>query len=168
MIGSWVLFYLLSNAVSKQQRRSLPFNRVRSHLIRSSFLFPNEEEISTGEIHNNIGDGVYSTMGLHELQDRFQGRGGPRPALPIQPQDSRSAAICVFPTSQHLPHRQMPGQIPKKRVCIIGAGASGCSAAYALSLSPERFDVTLFERSTYCGGMATSGAFSLDSLNFFG
>lgn len=30
------------------------------------------------------------------------------------------------------------------------------SAAWALSLSPEEFEVTLFERSSYTGGMATS------------
>lgn len=30
------------------------------------------------------------------------------------------------------------------------------SAAYALSLSPELFDVTVFERSDCAGGMATS------------
>lgn len=45
---------------------------------------------------------------------------------------------------------------PRKRVAIVGAGAAGMSAAYALSLKPDLFDVTLFERSTYTGGMATS------------
>jgi protoporphyrinogen oxidase len=44
----------------------------------------------------------------------------------------------------------------RKRVAIVGAGAAGMSAAYALSLKPDLFDVTLFERSTYTGGMATS------------
>lgn len=44
----------------------------------------------------------------------------------------------------------------KKRVAIVGAGSAGMSAAYALSLSPELFDVTLCERSTHTGGMATS------------
>lgn len=45
---------------------------------------------------------------------------------------------------------------PKKRVLIVGAGASGMAAAYAFSKAPDRFDVTLLERSSYCGGMATS------------
>ncbi|KAK4701440.1 hypothetical protein P7C70_g4790, partial [Phenoliferia sp. Uapishka_3] len=44
----------------------------------------------------------------------------------------------------------------KKRIAVIGAGASGMSAAYALSLSPEKFDVVVIERSAYAGGMATS------------
>lgn len=30
------------------------------------------------------------------------------------------------------------------------------AAAYAFSKAPDRFDVTLLERSSYCGGMATS------------
>lgn len=45
---------------------------------------------------------------------------------------------------------------PKKRIAIVGAGASGMSAAYALSLSPDEFEVVLLERSAYAGGMATS------------
>lgn len=44
----------------------------------------------------------------------------------------------------------------KKRVAIVGAGAAGMSAAWALSLSPDEFEVTLFERSPHTGGMATS------------
>ncbi|SCZ96502.1 BZ3500_MvSof-1268-A1-R1_Chr8-2g10241 [Microbotryum saponariae] len=51
-----------------------------------------------------------------------------------------------------------------KRIAIIGAGAAGMSAAYALSVtsskskdkSGEGFEVVLFERSSACGGMATS------------
>jgi protoporphyrinogen oxidase len=46
--------------------------------------------------------------------------------------------------------------IAKKRVAIVGGGAAGCSAAYAMSLSPELFEVTLFERAAVLGGMATS------------
>jgi hypothetical protein len=45
---------------------------------------------------------------------------------------------------------------PQKRVAIIGGGASGMSAAYALSRHPELFVVTVFEQSTHPGGMATS------------
>ncbi|KAF7981558.1 hypothetical protein HWV62_33167 [Athelia sp. TMB] len=44
----------------------------------------------------------------------------------------------------------------KKRVLIVGAGASGMSAAYALSLHPAKFEVALYERSASPGGMATS------------
>ncbi|KAK4046052.1 hypothetical protein OIV83_006398 [Microbotryomycetes sp. JL201] len=44
----------------------------------------------------------------------------------------------------------------RKRVAIVGAGSAGMSAAYALSLSPDKFDVVLYERSANCGGMATS------------
>ncbi|SCV67332.1 BQ2448_5978 [Microbotryum intermedium] len=51
-----------------------------------------------------------------------------------------------------------------KRIAIIGAGAAGMSAAYALSISSSKskdksdsaFEVVLFERSSACGGMATS------------
>ena len=61
----------------------------------------------------------------------------------------------------------------RKRVAVVGAGAAGkptvdreehdtesrplgMSAAYALSLHPDLFSVTLFERSSCPGGMATS------------
>ena len=43
-----------------------------------------------------------------------------------------------------------------KRVAIIGGGAAGMSAALVLSQHPDRFTVTLFERSSTPGGMATS------------
>jgi phytoene dehydrogenase-like protein len=43
-----------------------------------------------------------------------------------------------------------------KRVAIVGCGASGMSAAYALSRHPGKFAVTVFEKSPYPGGMATS------------
>ncbi|OCH84894.1 FAD/NAD-P-binding domain-containing protein [Obba rivulosa] len=42
------------------------------------------------------------------------------------------------------------------RVCIVGAGASGMSAAYALSQHPEKFQVTVFDKAPETGGMATS------------
>lgn len=44
----------------------------------------------------------------------------------------------------------------RTRVAIIGAGSAGMSAAHALALSPDKFEVELFERSPHCGGMATS------------
>ena len=50
----------------------------------------------------------------------------------------------------------MPKLTTRKRVAIIGAGAAGMSAAYAMSLSPDEFEVEVFERSEVCGGMATS------------
>lgn len=50
----------------------------------------------------------------------------------------------------------MPALPQKQRVAVIGGGAAGCSAAYAMSLSPELFEVTLFERASVLGGMATS------------
>ncbi|EMD32158.1 hypothetical protein CERSUDRAFT_119132 [Gelatoporia subvermispora B] len=42
------------------------------------------------------------------------------------------------------------------RVCIVGAGASGMSAAYALSRHPDRYQVTVFDKAPLTGGMATS------------
>ncbi|KAL8293062.1 hypothetical protein RQP46_000756 [Phenoliferia psychrophenolica] len=53
---------------------------------------------------------------------------------------------------------------PKKRIAVIGGGASGMSAAYALSLSPDKFEVVLLERSTYAGGMASS--FEIDAEKY--
>ncbi|KAF8635079.1 hypothetical protein AX15_000564 [Amanita polypyramis BW_CC] len=44
----------------------------------------------------------------------------------------------------------------KTRVLIVGAGAAGLSAAYALSQHPDRYDVRVYERSSNPGGMATS------------
>ena len=46
----------------------------------------------------------------------------------------------------------------------------GMSAAYALSQHPELFDVILYERSSYTGGMATSapidkGKYGADYIN---
>ncbi|VDC07912.1 unnamed protein product [Peniophora sp. CBMAI 1063] len=42
------------------------------------------------------------------------------------------------------------------RVAIVGAGASGMSAAYALSRHPEKYRVTVFDKQPFPGGMATS------------
>jgi len=53
-------------------------------------------------------------------------------------------------------HGSKQSKQTKKRVCIVGSGCSGMSAAYALSLSPEKFDVTLFEKMPVVGGSATS------------
>ncbi|KAG8703531.1 hypothetical protein FRC09_004106 [Ceratobasidium sp. 395] len=45
---------------------------------------------------------------------------------------------------------------PKTRVCIVGAGASGMSCAYALSRHPDKYEVTIFDKAPEAGGMATS------------
>ena len=42
------------------------------------------------------------------------------------------------------------------RVAIVGAGAAGLSAAYALSNHPDKFSVTVFEKEPVPGGMASS------------
>ncbi|KAH8108063.1 FAD/NAD-P-binding domain-containing protein [Cristinia sonorae] len=52
----------------------------------------------------------------------------------------------------------------KKRVCIVGAGASGMAAAYALSKHPEKYQVTVFDKEDNPGGMATS--IDIDSEKF--
>ncbi|EKM78905.1 hypothetical protein AGABI1DRAFT_129177 [Agaricus bisporus var. burnettii JB137-S8] len=50
----------------------------------------------------------------------------------------------------------MTAQLSRKRVLIVGGGATGMAAAYALSQHPDKFDVVLYERSAHPGGMATS------------
>lgn len=44
----------------------------------------------------------------------------------------------------------------KKRVLIIGAGCSGMSSAYSLSLCPDKFDVKVYDKAPSVGGSATS------------
>ncbi|UJR08567.1 hypothetical protein I4U23_012826 [Adineta vaga] len=44
----------------------------------------------------------------------------------------------------------------KTKVCIVGAGAAGMSAAWSLSRYPDRFDVTVCERNAQAGGVATT------------
>ena len=44
----------------------------------------------------------------------------------------------------------------KKKVCIIGAGTAGMSAAWSLSRFPDRFDVTVCEKKAQAGGVATT------------
>lgn len=50
-----------------------------------------------------------------------------------------------------------------ERIAIIGAGAAGMAAAHALSKNPD-FHVTVIERTSNCGGMATS--VDIDSKKF--
>ena len=73
----------------------------------------------------------------------------------------RSNQVLSFDRSAPLPLQQQQTNMPalpsaKKRVAIVGGGAAGCNAAYAMSLSPELFEVTMFERASVLGGMATS------------
>lgn len=44
----------------------------------------------------------------------------------------------------------------KTKVCIIGAGAAGMSAAWSLSRHPDKFDVTVYEKQSQAGGVATT------------
>ncbi|KIS66327.1 uncharacterized protein UMAG_05328 [Mycosarcoma maydis] len=44
----------------------------------------------------------------------------------------------------------------KKRVIVVGGGASGMSACHAFSLSPHEFEVTLYDKQCSLGGSATS------------
>jgi predicted NAD/FAD-binding protein len=44
----------------------------------------------------------------------------------------------------------------KKRICVVGGGISGLSAAWALSRHPDRFDVLLYEKNDYLGGNAVT------------
>ncbi|CAF3465045.1 unnamed protein product, partial [Rotaria sp. Silwood2] len=39
----------------------------------------------------------------------------------------------------------------KTKVCIIGAGVSGMSAAWSLSRYPDKFDVTVYEKKSQAG-----------------
>ncbi|ESK93396.1 flavin-containing amine oxidasedehydrogenase [Moniliophthora roreri MCA 2997] len=48
-----------------------------------------------------------------------------------------------------------PGKKPK-RVLVVGAGAAGMACADTLAQHPERFDVTLVEAQSYCGGQMFS------------
>ncbi|KAF2485807.1 hypothetical protein BDY17DRAFT_247315 [Neohortaea acidophila] len=49
----------------------------------------------------------------------------------------------------------MEGQ-RRKKVLVVGAGAAGMSCAHHLSNHPDKFDVTLVDTNTYCGGQAFS------------
>lgn len=44
----------------------------------------------------------------------------------------------------------------KTKICIIGAGTAGMSAAWSLSRYPDRFDVTVCEKNFQAGGVATT------------
>ncbi|GAA5838422.1 hypothetical protein JCM3766R1_005541 [Sporobolomyces carnicolor] len=57
-----------------------------------------------------------------------------------------------------------PPKAPRRRVLIVGGGASGMACADQLSSKPDLFDVTLVESSAYCGGQAF--AISVDPTRF--
>ena len=52
--------------------------------------------------------------------------------------------------------QDMPTKAKKKRVLIVGSGASGTAAAYALGKHPDKFDVQVWEKKSLPGGVATS------------
>ena len=49
----------------------------------------------------------------------------------------------------------------KKKICIIGAGTAGMSAAWSLSRHPDKFDVTVCEKKAQAGGVATTEKFEV-------
>ena len=71
------------------------------------------------------------------------------------PADADAAATAKPATSSN--NANSNGK-PKKRVLIIGAGCSGMSAAYSLSLSPDEFAVKVYDKQQSVGGSATSYA----------
>lgn len=44
---------------------------------------------------------------------------------------------------------------PRRRVCIVGAGAAGIATAYCLNQHPDRFEFVVFEKAAAAGGNAT-------------
>ncbi|KAF2136876.1 uncharacterized protein K452DRAFT_329481 [Aplosporella prunicola CBS 121167] len=44
----------------------------------------------------------------------------------------------------------------KKKVLVVGAGAAGMSCAHHLAEHPDKFDVTIIDSASYCGGQAFS------------
>jgi uncharacterized protein with NAD-binding domain and iron-sulfur cluster len=44
----------------------------------------------------------------------------------------------------------------KKRVLVVGAGAAGMACTDTLAQHPDRFEVTLVEAQSYCGGQMFS------------
>jgi predicted NAD/FAD-binding protein len=55
-----------------------------------------------------------------------------------------------------------PAAPPRRlRVLVVGAGAAGCAAAWSLSRSPERFEVSLWDAAPVAGGVATTESVQL-------
>ena len=55
---------------------------------------------------------------------------------------------------------------PRKRVCIVGAGAAGMAAAWSLSRFPDRFEVDVIEPGEVCGGVACTLSHEGTSVNY--
>jgi protoporphyrinogen oxidase len=43
-----------------------------------------------------------------------------------------------------------------KRVCVVGAGAAGLAAAWSLGRYPDKFEVHVYEKDAWAGGVSTS------------
>ena len=54
----------------------------------------------------------------------------------------------------------------RKRVAIVGAGASGMAAAWSLSRFPDRYEVDVFEPSSVAGGVACTLKHEGASVNY--
>lgn len=63
-------------------------------------------------------------------------------------------------------HKTSNGKDSRKRVLIVGAGAAGMASAYSLSLSPEKFKVSLYDKQVSVGGSATS--YQLPDPDYYG
>lgn len=44
----------------------------------------------------------------------------------------------------------------RKRVCVVGAGAAGLATAWSLGRHPDKFEVTVFDKNGWAGGVSTS------------
>lgn len=58
------------------------------------------------------------------------------------------------------------GHKGSKRVLVVGAGPSGMSSAYSLSLSPQDFSVKVYDKAPSAGGAATS--YQLPDPKYYG
>lgn len=54
----------------------------------------------------------------------------------------------------------------KKKILIVGCGAAGVAAAYALGQHPEKFEVTIWDKNSLAGGVATSEHIDGNSIFF--
>lgn len=78
--------------------------------------------------------------------------GSPASTLGETVPGAKAAASTGAPTKATM----LPPQTDKKRVLVVGAGCSGMAAAYAFSLAPEKFRVTVCDKVQNVGGSATS------------
>lgn len=54
----------------------------------------------------------------------------------------------------------------RKRIAVVGAGASGMAAAWSLARFPENYDVTVIEPSSECGGVACTLDYEGARINY--